>query len=47
MFPPLCILEGDAGEIDVERLRGNSFLIEMLKRIEGGVLWDTIKEKLR
>ncbi len=47
MFPPLCILEGDDGEIDVEKLRENSFLLELFKRIEGGKLWDTIKEKLR
>ncbi|MBE5784741.1 MAG: stage II sporulation protein R [Clostridiales bacterium] len=47
MFPPLCILEGDAGEIDVEKLRENSFLLELLKHIEGGTLWDTIKEKLQ
>ena len=47
MFPPLCILELPNGEIDYEELRTNSLILKLLKSIDGGKLWNTIKEKLR
>ncbi|MCI6966525.1 stage II sporulation protein R [bacterium] len=47
MFPPLCILELPGGEIDYKELKTNSFFIKLLKSIDGGKLWDRIKEKLR
>lgn len=47
MFPPLCILELPGGEIDYKELKTNSFFVKLLKSIDGGKLWDRIKEKLR
>ncbi len=50
MFPPLCILELDTGEIDCEGMDDaelESFIISRLKEIDGGVLWKRIKECLR
>lgn len=53
MFPPLCILELPNGKIDYEELdsdfeidglKFNSFLIKLLKSIDGGKLWQKIQE---
>jgi stage II sporulation protein R len=53
MFPPLCILELPDGKIDYEEmdadfelsgLKLNSFLLKILKSIDGGKLWQRIQE---
>lgn len=53
MFPPLCILELPDGKIDYEELPAdfelsglklNSVLIRLLKKIDGGKLWQRIQE---
>jgi len=53
MFPPLCILELPGGKIDYEELDAdfelsglklNSFLLKLLKSIDGGKLWQRIQE---
>ncbi len=52
MFPPLCILELPDGKIDYEELdadfeldglKFNSFLIRLIKSIDGGKLWQRIQ----
>ena len=52
LFPPLCILELPDGKIDYEELdadfdlgglRFNSFLIKLLKSIDGGKLWQKLQ----
>ncbi len=52
MFPPLCILELPDGKIDYEKLdadfeidglKFNSFLIKLIKSIDGGKLWQWIQ----
>jgi len=54
MFPPLCILELPGGKIDYEgldadieigQLKLSSFLVKLLKSIDGGKLWKTLNEK--
>ena len=52
MFPPLCILELDAGEIDSEEMdeiRFKSYILELLEHEDngGGKLWERLKEYLR
>lgn len=50
MFPPLCILELPNGEIDyteLDKIEFDSYLIRLVKRIDGGRLWEIISEKLR
>ena len=50
MFPPLCILELPGGKLDYDELGGiefNSYIIQLIKRIDGGRLWEQISEKLR
>ncbi|MBQ2661327.1 MAG: stage II sporulation protein R [Clostridia bacterium] len=45
MFPPLCILDTDNGQIEQEEIKFSSFFLDILNRIDGGVLWSSIKEK--
>ncbi|MEG1547973.1 MAG: stage II sporulation protein R [Clostridia bacterium] len=47
MFPPLCILELPDGEIDYETFKFDSYLMELLKKADGGKLWEKLQEKLR
>ena len=47
MFPPLCILELPGGEIDYDRLgeiEFDSYLIQLIKRIDGGRLWESLSK---
>ncbi len=50
MFPPLCILEVDDGKIEQEEARSvdsvsfDSLLLDLIKRIDGGTVWNSIKE---
>ena len=53
MFPPLCILELPGGKIDYEELDAdfelgelklNSLLLKLLKSIDGGKLWQRIRD---
>lgn len=46
MFPPLCILEGEYGEIDIRKLRTNSYIAELIKSLDGGKLWNTLTAML-
>lgn len=53
MFPPLCILEIDDGEIDNKDIDGeaqelitfDSFFVELFEAIKGGTLWEFITGK--
>lgn len=44
MFPPLCILETNDGKIEQEEVEFSSLLLDFLKRIDGGSIWNSIKE---
>lgn len=46
MFPPLCIAETDNGEIDINKLELKSWIIEKLKSIDGGKLWEKLMSRL-
>jgi len=47
MFPPLCILELPNGDVDYDRLKTNSFIVNWLKGVDGGKLWQKMEAKLR
>ena len=44
MFPPLCILEVNDGKIEQEKLSFDSLLLDLIKSIDGGLIWNSIKE---
>lgn len=44
MFPPLCILDADDGKIEQEEIVFDSLLLNLIKRIDGGTVWNSIKE---
>lgn len=53
MFPPLCILELPGGKVDYEELDADfeigslklsSFIVKLLKSIDGGKLWKTLNK---
>ena len=46
MFPPLCILELPNGEVDYNKLKTNSFIVNLIKGIDGGKLWRKLEAKL-
>ena len=46
MFPALCIDAGEKGEIDIKGLEMKSWIIEKLKSIDGGKLWEKIMRRL-
>ena len=46
MFPAICIDAGEKGEIDIKGLEMKSWIIEKLKSIDGGKLWEKIMRRL-
>ncbi len=46
MFPAICIDAGERGEIDIKELEMKSWIIEKLKSMDGGKLWEKIMRRL-